>query len=336
MRPPARALPGPVLCIVLGLVFAALTLPRSGFADPLPSWTDTAAKTRIIGFVTDVTDPDSDGFVTPAQRIAVFDNDGTLWAEKPVYFQILFAIDTLKAMAKDDPSILSSDVLRAAAAGDMKTVAAAGHDGLAEIIQTTHSGMSVDAFQTDVSAWFDTATHPETGKRYDAMLYQPMLELLAYLRDRGFSTYIVSGGGIHFIRAFAEEAYNIPPEQVIGSAGESSYVVRDGVPTVMKDPGIAFIDDGPGKPAAIDSRIGRRPILAAGNSDGDFQMLEWTSAGEGPRLAIIVHHTDAKREWAYDRDSGVGRLARGLDEAEARGWLVVDMAKDWERIWPKN
>lgn len=313
---------------------AALLAAFPANADPLPSWNDTETKSTIIGFVERVTDPSSADYVTPAARIATFDNDGTLWAEQPVYFQLYFALDRLREMAEADPAILSSDILRAAAEGDLETVAAAGEEGLLEIVTATHSGQSVDDFDAATRAWLDEARHPETGMPFDAMTYQPMLELLMYLRDEGFRTYIASGGGLHFIRAFAEEAYNIPPEQVIGSTGKASYEMRDGVPTVMKDPGIFFIDDGPGKPLAIEARIGRRPILAAGNSDGDFQMLEWTTSGEGPRLGLIVHHTDADREFAYDRDSHVGRLDRGLDEAETRGWLLIDMARDWKEVWP--
>jgi len=317
--------------LVCGLAAATAAL-----ADPLPSWHQTDAKAAVIAFVERVTDPDSSDYVPPSDRIATFDNDGTLWAEKPVYFQLLFAIDRLREMAKADPDILSSDVLRAAADGDFETVAAAGKDGLLEIVRTSHSGLSVDEFRAQVRTWLDQARHPETKMAYDAMVYQPMLELLRYLRDEGFRTYIVSGGGLHFIRAFSEDAYNIPPEQVVGTTGNASYEVRDGVPTVMKDPGIFFIDDKAGKPLAIDARIGKRPIFAAGNSDGDFQMLEWTTAGKGPRLGLIVHHTDGEREFAYDRESHVGQLDRGLDEAAARGWLLVDMKRDWARVWPEG
>lgn len=303
-------------------------------ADPLPSWNDTDAKTRIIAFVDEVTDAGSSTYVTPADRIAVFDNDGTLWGEQPVYFQFIFAMDRLANMATENPAILTSDVLKAAAAGDLKTVAAAGEDGLLEVVTVSHSGLSVDAFDSEVSAWLETARHPDTGRAFDDMVYQPMLELLSYLRDEGFDTYIVSGGGVHFMRAFAEEVYGIPPEQVIGSAGKTSYQVIDGVPTVMKDPGIAFIDDKEGKPVAIDSKIGKRPIFVGGNSDGDFAMLEWATTGDGPRFGMIIHHTDAEREVAYDRDSHIGKLVRGLDEGPDRGWLIVDMAKDWSRVWP--
>lgn len=319
--------------LVVALSIGAMAIPAQ--ADPLPSWSDTEARTRIIDFVEAVTDPASPDFVPVADRIATFDNDGTLWSEQPVYFQFLFALDRLKALAEADPSILSTDVLRAAAAGDMEAVAEAGTEGLLEIVSVAHSGLTVDAFMTEVSAWLATARHPKTGMAYPAMVYQPMLELLRYLRDEGFSTYIVSGGGVHFMRAFAEDAYNIPPSQVIGTSGKSSYEVVAGVPQINKDPGIAFLDDKEGKPIAIDTRIGKRPILAGGNSDGDFQMLEWTTAGEGPRLGLIVHHTDAEREWAYDRDSHIGRLARGLDEGPDRGWLIVDMAEDWQVIWPR-
>lgn len=313
---------------------AALALfTAPALADPLPSWNDTESKARIITFVESVTDPSGETYVTPGDRIAVFDNDGTLWGEQPLYFQLLFALDRLRELAADDPSILSSDVLKAANDGDMEAVAAAGKEGLLEIIMVSHAAVSVDAFQIEVQAWLDEARHPTTGMRYDQMTYQPMIELLRYLRDEGFSTYIVSGGGIHFMRAFVEDAYGIPPEQVIGSAGNTSYQVIDGVPTVVKDPGIAFIDDRAGKPVGIDSKIGKRPIFVGGNSDGDFEMLEWATSGEGPRFGLIVHHTDADREFAYDRDSHIGELERGLDEGPGRGWLIVDMANDWSRVF---
>ena len=308
----------------------------SALADPLPSWSDTQTRAAIINFVERVTDPASDDYVTPADRIAVFDNDGTLWSEKPVYFQGLFAIDRLRQMAAEDESLVNSDVLRAAVQGDLAAVAAAGEAGLLEILATTHSGLSVDAFIPAVREWMASARHPVTGMAHDQMVYQPMLELLRYLRDEGFSTWIVSGGGLHFIRAFAEQAYNIPPHQVIGTTGKASYVVTDGEPVIMKDPGILFIDDKAGKPLAIEARIGKRPILAAGNSDGDFEMLEWTTAGAGPRLGILIHHTDGEREFKYDRKSPVGQLSRGLDEGPDRGWVVVDMAKVWEQVWPEQ
>lgn len=309
----------------------AVFFATSALSDPLPSWRATEAKTRIIAFVDSVTDPESTGYVTPSARIAVFDNDGTLWAEQPVYFQLVYALDRLREKAEADPSVLISDALKAGAEGDIEGILASGVDGLKEVLAVSHSGMSVQEFQSDVRAWIATATHPETGKLYRAMVYQPMLELLAYLRAEGFQTWIVSGGGLHFLRTFAQETYGIPPQQVLGSATPTEYDAnaRD----IMKLPGIAFIADKAGKAVGIDSRIGRRPIFAAGNSDGDFQMIEYTMAGNGPRFGLIVHHTDAEREFAYDRDSHVGRLARGLDEAPDRGWLIVDMARDWARIW---
>jgi hypothetical protein len=309
-------------------------IASSALADPLPSWNDGDAKARIIGFVDSVTDPASADYVTPSDRIAVFDNDGTLWAEKPVYFQFIFALDRLRDLAAADPSILTSDTLKAAAEGDLDAVLAGGEAALLEIVTVSHSGLSVDAFIEEVSGWLDTARHPLTGRAYDRMTYQPMLELMRYLRDEDFATYIVSGGGIHFMRAFADEIYGIPTGNVIGSAGKTSYAVIDGAPTILKDPGIAFVDDKEGKPLGIDTHIGKRPIFVAGNSDGDFQMLEWATTGEGPRFGMIVHHTDAEREWAYDRNSHVGQLARGLDEGPERGWLIVDMAEDWSRVWP--
>jgi phosphoglycolate phosphatase-like HAD superfamily hydrolase len=303
-------------------------------ADPLPSWNEGSAKSEIIAFVERVTDPGSPDYVTPSDRIATFDNDGTLWGEQPVYFQLIYALDRLKERAAADPSILTSDVLKAAAEGDIEAIAASGVEGLLEVLAVSHAGVSVEAFQADVKDWLNTTRHPTTGMRYDEMIYQPMLELLTYLRDEDFQTWIVSGGGVHFIRAFAENAYGIPPEQVLGSSGPTEYQIIDGVPTVMKLPGIDFVDDKEGKPVGIDNRIGKRPILVGGNSDGDFQMLEYATSGDGPSLGLIVHHTDADREFAYDRDSHIGKLVRGLDEGPERGWIIVDMAQDWSRIWP--
>lgn len=318
----------------LSIAGFAACLATSALADPLPSWSDGAAKERIVAFVDSVTDAAGDNYVAPEHRIAVFDNDGTLWAERPVYFQLLFAMDYLAQRAESDPDLLSSDALKAAAAGDMKALMAGGKEALIEVITVAHSGMSVDEFIAASGEWLRTAKHPETGKPYLDHVYQPMLELLRYLRDEGFETFIVSGGGVHMIRAFAKETYGIPPQNVIGSVGESEYQMVDGTPTIMKTPGIAFIDDKAGKPVGIDRHIGRRPVIAVGNSDGDFEMLEYATSGDGPRLAIIVHHTDAEREWAYDREGHVGKLVRGLDEGPDRGWLIVDMAQDWDRVWP--
>ncbi|MEM6889902.1 MAG: HAD family hydrolase [Pseudomonadota bacterium] len=317
--------------LALSAILAAFA--ASGIAaDPLPSWAETENKRRIIEFVDRVTDPRSTDYVTPSRRIATFDNDGTLWAEQPVYFQLVYAIDRLLEKASADPSILSTDALRAAAAGDMEGMLASGVDGLKEVLAVSHAGVTIEEFQADVRDWLATATHPDTGLLYGEMIYQPMLELLSYLRDEGFQTWIASGGGVHFLRVFAEDTYGIPPEQVIGSTTPSEY--DEALRKVTKQPGIAFVDDKAGKPVGIDTYIGRKPLFAAGNSDGDFQMLEYTTAEEdGTRLALIVHHTDAEREYAYDRDSHIGKLVRGLDEGPDRGWVIVDMAKDWTRIW---
>ncbi len=311
----------------------ALLLATAASADPLPSWTDTPREAAIVAFVERVTDPASEDFVPVVERIAVFDNDGTLWSEKPFYFQVLYALDRLREKAEADPSVLSSDVLKAAAAGDIHAVMAGGVEGLLAVIDVSHAGVTVEAFRADARDWLITATHPETGLAYAGMTYQPMTELLRYLRDEGFTTYIVSGGGVDFIRAISEEAYGIPPEQVVGSEGTTAYEVVDGVPRLMKQGGVFFVDDKAGKPVGIARAIGRRPIMAVGNSDGDFEMLEWTTAGDGPRLGVLIHHTDGVREFAYDREGHVGVLDRGLDEAERRGWVLVDMTADWSRIW---
>jgi hypothetical protein len=317
--------------IVLSVLLAAP--PFAVMADPLPSWNDTETKAAIISFVERVTDPASDDYVDPAARIAVFDNDGNLWAEQPMYFQFIFAMDTFKAMAAADPSLATTDVLKAAAAGDLGGVLAAGEAGLLEVVQASHSGMSIEAFQDSVRTWFETAVNPATGLLYRDMTYQPMVELLRYLRDEDFETFIVSGGGIQFIRAYSEEAYGIPPQNVVGSYLDYDYAVLDGVPTVSQGADIAFIDDKAGKPEGIMRHIGLRPIFASGNSDGDFDMLHWTTSGEGPRLGVLLHHTDADREFAYDRDSHIGRLDRGLDEGPGLGWVIIDMASDWNRIY---
>lgn len=313
--------------LVLGLV------PLAAAADPLPSWNESASEKAITAFVERVTDPASPDFVREPARIAVFDNDGTLWSEQPLYFQGLYALDALREKAKADPSILKDDLLKAADRGDMKAVMAGGDQGLVEILGVSHSGLSVEDFKADARDWLTTARHPTSGLTFAEMTYQPMLELLSYLRDNGFRTYIVSGGGADFMRSVSQDAYGIPTWQVIGSEGSTKYEVKDGVPTLWKEGGISFVDDKAGKPVGIETAIGQRPILAAGNSDGDFEMLEWTTAGDGPRLGLLVHHTDAEREFAYDRDSSIGRLAKALDEAPQRGWTVIDMKDDWSRIW---
>jgi phosphoserine phosphatase len=303
-------------------------------ADPLPSWNSGATKSAIMNFVELVSDPQSPDYVPPSERVAVFDNDGNLWAEQPMYFQLLFAMDYLAERASADPSLLTSDTLKAAAAGDLKTVLAGGEKALMEVLAVSHSGMSVDEFTAAARSWLQTAIHPRTGRPYGEMVYQPMLELLAYLRDQGFSTYIVSGGGVNMIRAFAEETYGIEPQNVIGTVGESSYEIVDGKGVIMKQPGIAFVDDKQGKPIGIDRKIGRRPIFASGNSDGDFQMLQFTTDGPGARFGLILRHTDAAREWAYDRDGKIGRLDKALDAAAENGWVVTDMKNDWRVVFP--
>ena len=304
-------------------------------ADGLPSWNDGAAKSAIVDFVQRVTKEGGPDFVAPAERIAVFDNDGTLWAEQPVYFQVAFALDQVKALAPKHPEWKTTQPFKAVLDGDMKTLAASGTKGILQIVAVSHAGMTTDEFAKSVADWIATARHPKLQRPYTELVYQPMLELLDYLRANGFKTFIVSGGGVEFMRVFAERVYGIPPEQVIGSSGMVKLETgADGKPVLVKQAKVEFIDDGPGKPVGINRFIGRRPILAFGNSDGDQQMLEWTAAGSGPRFMGIVHHTDAGREWAYDRASSVGKLDKALDEASQRGWTVVSMKDDWKTIFP--
>ncbi|MGI9482950.1 MAG: HAD family hydrolase [Hyphomicrobiales bacterium] len=313
-------------------IFVAWTV--AAIADPLPSWRPGATKDAIIKFVSEVTDPDHANYVTPSRRVATFDNDGCLWAEQPIYFQLQFAFETLKRMAKDHPEWKEDKLFNAALTGDMKTLVASGKEGLMKILAATHAGMTVDEFRASVSDWIGSTKHPRFERKYSELIYQPMRELLSYLRENGFDVYIVSGGGIEFMRVFAEQVYGVPPQNVIGSSLKSAYEVRNGTPVIVKQPKLNIIDDKEGKPVGINQHIGKRPIFAAGNSDGDFQMLEYTTSGDGPRFGLIVHHTDAEREWAYDRDSHIGRLDRGLDEAGKRGWTVVDMKRDWRVVFP--
>jgi len=303
-------------------------------ASPLASWNDGPARTAVLEFVERVATPGSDDFVPVAERIAVFDNDGTLWAEQPIYFQAAFAFDRVKAMAPEHPEWKQAQPFQAILEGDLKTALAGGEHALLEIVMATHAGMTTDAFEGIVTDWIATARHPRFDRPYRECVYQPMLELLAYLREHGFETWIVSGGGIEFMRPWAEQVYGIPPQQVVGSGIKTRFELRDGQPVLVRLPEIDFIDDKEGKPVGIQRHIGRRPIAAFGNSDGDLQMLQWTAAGPGPRLALYVRHTDAEREWAYDRESPVGRLDKGLDEAQAKGWTVVDMKRDWKRVFP--
>jgi hypothetical protein len=319
-------------CLLAALACAASSTPVHA-ADPLPSWNEGAAKKSIFQFVAKVTKKGSPDFVLPAERIAVFDNDGTLWAEQPMYFQAFFVFDRVKALAPQHPEWTTEEPFASVLKGDVKAALAGGERALGQLVMATHAGTTTEEFEKSVNDWIATAKHPKTGRRFTEMVYSPMLELLAYLRANGFKTFIVSGGGIEFMRPCSESVYGVPPEQVIGSSIKTKFELRDGKPVLVRLPEINFVDDGPGKPVGIQMHIGRRPIAAFGNSDGDLQMLQWTAAGPGPRLCLFVHHTDAEREWAYDRTSGIGRLDRGLDEAQARGWTVVDMKTDWNRVF---
>ena len=320
--------------IILGL--AAILSFAGGVAaeDALPSWKDGAAKRSITEFVSKVTKEGGPDFVPPSERIAVFDNDGTLWAEQPMYFQFLFAVDRVRAMAPSHPEWKEMEPFASILKGDMKSALAGGEHALLEILAATHAGLTTDEFEGVAREWLASAKHPVKGKLYIELVYQPMLELLGYLRAQGFKTFIVSGGGVEFLRAFAEKVYGIPPEQVVGSTGKQKFELRDGKPVLVKLPAVDFVDDKEGKPVGIQKFIGRRPIAAFGNSDGDLAMLQWTAAGSGPRFSLYVHHDDAAREWAYDRQSHIGRLDKGLDEARARGWTVVSMKNDWIRVFP--
>jgi phosphoglycolate phosphatase-like HAD superfamily hydrolase len=318
--------------------FVSALIARLSIADdPLPSWNDGPHKQAIISFVEDVTSEGSKNFVEPRLRIATFDNDGTLWCEKPTYFQMMFAFDRIKAMAKDHPEWRDKEPYNFVIDGDLGKFGQTGQKGLLDVIAVTHSGMSIEDFHALVKEWMHTARHPRFHEPYDKCIYQPMIELLVYLRSKGFETFIVSGGGVEFMRPWVETAYGIPPQQVVGSSGIVKYELKNDVPFLMKEPKVEFIDDGPGKPVGINRFIGRQPIMAFGNSDGDYEMLRWTTAGEpdrgGPRFGLIVHHTDAVREYAYDRDSKVGHLERALDEAPKFGWTVVNMKNDWKRIF---
>jgi phosphoglycolate phosphatase-like HAD superfamily hydrolase len=305
-------------------------------ATALASWNDGPAKAAIVAFVERVTKPTSPDFIAPADRIAVLDNDGTLWAEQPIYFQLAFALDRIKAMAPAHPEWKGKEPFRSVLADDPKGLAATGMKGIVEILAATHAGMTTDEFARIAHDWLTTARHPKRDRLYTDLVYQPMLEVLRYLRENGFKTFIVSGGGVEFLRVFAEKAYGIPPEQVVGSSGQTQFEMRNGVPVLVKLPKVEFIDDGPGKPVGINRVIGRRPVMAFGNSDGDLQMLQYTTGAPGARFALIVHHTDGEREFAYDRTSHIGKLDQALDEAATRGWTVVDMKRDWKTVFPER
>jgi phosphoglycolate phosphatase-like HAD superfamily hydrolase len=321
-----------LLCVVL--CDSGAMLARAAASDPLPSWNDGPTKQRILDFVARVTKEGGPDYVAPKDRLATIDNDGTLWVEQPIYTQFAFAIDEVKAQANKHPEWKTTEPFKSILAGDMKGLAASGEKGMVEVMAATHSGMTTTDFDKTVKAWLETAKHPRFKVLYTDLIYQPMLELLGYLRANGFKTFIVSGGGVEFMRDFADKTYGIPPEQVIGSSGVTQYQMWDASPVLVKQPKVLFVDDGPGKPEGINHFIGRQPIFAFGNSDGDKEMLEWTAVCQHLCFMGLVHHTDAVREYAYDRNSDVGKLDKALDEATAKGWTVVDMKNDWKTIFP--
>ncbi|WP_066963313.1 HAD family phosphatase [Microbulbifer sp. Q7] len=325
-----------LLCAGVLLLFSSGLISTSARADPLPSWQDGPTKQAIVGFVDKVTKKGSPDFVPPSERIATIDNDGTLWSEQPAYFQLFYAIDRVKELAPQHPEWKTQEPFASILKGDMKGALAGGEKGLLEIVAATHGNITTEEFNKSVKRWLKTAKHPTKKQPYTTLVFQPMLELLDYLRANDFKTFIVSGGGIDFVRVFSEEVYGIPPEQVVGSSLKARYEVRDGKPVLVKLPDIYLIDDKEGKPVGIHQIIGRKPIFVAGNSDGDYQMLEWATAGDGPRFGMIVHHTDAEREWAYDRDSPIGKLNKALDDASEKGWTLVDMKNDWKVVFPSD
>jgi phosphoglycolate phosphatase-like HAD superfamily hydrolase len=320
------------LPFLLGAIFL---LPQFAFgqADALPSWNDGKAKQAIVAFVDKVTRQGSPDFVPPPERIATFDNDGTLWSEQPMYVQLAFVLDRVRELAAKNPEWKNKQPFKAVLEKDFKALASQGEKGAAQLIAATHAGMSSEEFNRIAGDWIASARHPKSKRPYTEMVYQPMLEVLAYLRANGFKTFIVSGGGVDFMRSWTEKVYGIPPEQVVGSTGKLRYEMRNDKPVLMKLAEIDHVDDGPGKPVGIQKFIGRRPLAAFGNSDGDQQMLQYTAAGNGVRFMMIVHHTDAEREWAYDRKSHIGKLDKALDEANAKGWIVADMKRDWKRVF---
>lgn len=303
-------------------------------ADPLPSWNDGATKSAIMSFVEDATNEQSPNFIAVEDRISTFDNDGNLWAEQPMYFQLYFAIDRIKALAPEHPEWSTEQPFKAVLEDDMEALMASGERGLLQLVMASHAGVTTDEFETIVADWLSTARHPKYDKPFNELIYQPMLELLQYLRANDFKTFIVSGGGVEFMRVWVEEAYGIPKDQVVGSSIKTEFDYNDGDPVIRRLPEIDFIDDKGGKPVGISKFIGRRPVFASGNSDGDLQMIQYTTGGDGPRFGLYLHHTDAEREYAYDRESHIGKLGKGLDEADANGWTVIDMAKDWKVVFP--
>ncbi|HJZ60058.1 MAG TPA: HAD family hydrolase [Gemmataceae bacterium] len=335
--PIARWLAAAALLLLVAASLPAPPAPRTarpGESTPLASWNDTGSKKAIIAFVEKVTKEGTPDFIPPSERIAVFDNDGTLWCEQPMYTQLAFALDRVKALAERHPEWKDKQPFKAVLEGDHKALAEAGEKGLIEIVLATHTGMTIDEFEATVKDWLASARHPKFGRPYTECVYQPMLEVLAYLRANGFKTFIVSGGTVEFMRPFTEKVYGVPPEQVVGTTFQTKYVVKDGKSAVVIEPAVDLIDDKAGKPVGIAKVIGRRPVMAFGNSDGDFEMLEYTTTGPGPRFGLFVHHTDAAREYAYDRQSHFGKLDRGLDEAAKRGWIVASIKDDWKTVFP--
>ncbi len=322
-----------IISFAISLIMIASTV-HSQVKDPLPSWNDGFNKQAIIDFVSSTTTPGNAAFIPANKRIATFDNDGTLWSEQPLYFQAIYIFDRIKELAPQQPEWQNQEPFASVLKGDLKTALAGGEKALLEMMMATHAGQTADEFSQSVASWLKKARHPKSGKLYTSMVFQPMLELLDYLGANAFKIFIVSGGGIDFVRVFSEDIYGIPPERVIGSSIEAKYELRNGTPVIVKMPEIDLIDDKAGKPVGIHRYIGQRPILAVGNSDGDFEMLEYTTAGAGPRLGVIIHHDDAEREWAYDRDSHIGGLARGLDEGPGRGWNIVSIKNDWKNVYP--
>ena len=320
--------------LIKSLLPLLLLSKASCAADSLPSWNDTASKKAIVTFVEKVTKEGSPDFVPVAERIATFDNDGCLWSEQPMYFQAFFIFDRIKQLAPQHPGWKDKEPFASVLKGDIKSALAGGEHALIEMGMATHAGTTTEEFEKIVTDWITTAKHPKTGRLFTEMVFQPMIEVLSYLRANGFKTFIVSGGGIEFMRPWVERVYGIPPEQIIGSSIKTKFEMRDGQPVLVRLPEINFVDDKAGKPVGIQMHIGRRPIAAFGNSDGDLQMLQWTAASKGARFCLYVHHTDAKREFAYDRKSSIGRLDKGLDEAQAKGWTVLDMKNDWKIIYP--
>jgi len=302
--------------------------------DPLPSWNDGATKTAIIDYVSDVTNAESENFITIPDRIATFDNDGNLWSEQPAYFQLFFAMDRIKALAPEHPKWKNEQPYKAVLDDDMESLAKQGEHGILKLVMASHAGNTTEEFEAIVKEWLTTAKHPTLNRPYTDLVYQPMLELLDYLRANDFKTFIVSGGGIEFMRPWVEEVYGIPKDQVVGSSIKTEFIIQDGKPVINRLSEIDFIDDKAGKPIGIHKFIGRKPVFASGNSDGDLQMLQWTASNKLKSFMLYVHHTDSVREWAYDRESHIGHLDKGLDEANVKGWTVIDMEKDWKVIFP--